>query len=129
LLEEIGKRYLKPAGVDTDAAIEEIFKDTDLSNEFWQKKQEVRRRWHIVVEPGITKNDVDEAFSQIPDACKGRDRSGGRAKRNPLRALQCAILHDRYGWEYEQIAARYGWDAGSNVVSKYITEGRRILAD
>ena len=130
LLEEVGKRYLKPVGIDVEAAIEQIFNDTNLSNEYTQKKREVRRQWHIAVETGTPKDDINKAFSLIPDARKGRPRSGGRSSRNPLRALQCAILHERYGWKYERIAAHYGWEnAGSNVVSKYVAEGRRMLAE
>ena len=53
---------------------------------------------------------------------------GGRPARDPLTAVECAFLHDRYGWTYEQLAERYGWQ-DSTLASKYLKDGRAILAD
>jgi len=77
------------------------------------------KSWH-------TEDDIRNAFRMISDAQQRRPQRG-RPKRDELRAVQCAIFADRYGWTEEQVSDHYGWEYYGKA-GKYIREGRRILS-
>jgi len=93
VLEELGERYLGPAGVDLEEALDEIVDSTELNNQYHAKKNGLRREWHIVASDGVNANDIKKAADKIPAVRKARS-SGGRASRNPVVAIQCAEFYD-----------------------------------
>jgi hypothetical protein len=120
--------YLVPAGFSK----EEVRRSLQAERpELWDKLEEEEeantQKPYIVVDEFTTQEDVKWAFSKIHNSNGQRAKSPGtgRPARDPLVAVECAILHDRYGWTYAQLAERYGWD-DPNVASKYIDRGRTI---
>ncbi len=111
LLEELGERHLIPLGLDVEALVENVFDSTDLRTEFQEKKKALKRRYYIGVEEGVSKEDVGRAFDRIPTLHKARLR-GGAPRRDPLVALQCALLYDHYNGRDHQDRRRKKWTYG-----------------
>jgi hypothetical protein len=129
LLEALLEMYVHPQGVSSEDALESIRREKpELFERMMQELLDNESRPYIDVKPYHTWDDIKSAF-QVLRARQDARPAPGPKNRDKLTAVQCAILHDDHGWRYEAIAKKYGWDPGSNVVSKYIREGRRILAD
>jgi hypothetical protein len=132
VLEELGERYLGPAGVDLEEALDEIFDSTELNNQYHAKKNGLRREWHIVASDGINANDIKKAAERIPAVREARS-SGGRAPRNPVVAIQCAAFCDDSAGEgvpkstrRRLLAERYGLPV--NEVKHYVKFGRDLIS-
>jgi hypothetical protein len=134
LLEELGERYLRPAGTDLEEAIQEIFDTTDLNDQYHRKKASLRREWHIVASGGVNANDIKKAAAMIPAIQEARSQ-GGRAPRNPVVALQCAILYDAEdpagdgapkSRKRQLLADRYGLP--EDEVKHYVKLGRDLIS-
>lgn len=134
VLEEVGKRYLGPAGVDLEEALDEIFDSTELNNQYHAKKNGLRREWHIVASDGVNANDIRKAADRIRAVREARS-SGGRAPRNPVVAIQCAAFYDDHDSTGEGtpkstkrrlLAERYGLP--ENEVKHYVKLGRDLLS-
>jgi hypothetical protein len=134
VLEELGERYLGPAGVDLEEAVREIFDATELGKQYRAKKGGLRREWHIVGSDGVNANDIKKAADRIPAVREARS-SGGRAARNPVVAIQCAALYDADDTEGEDapktrkrrlLAERYGLP--ENEVKHYVQLGRDLIS-
>jgi hypothetical protein len=134
VLEELGERYLGPAGVDLDEAVREIFDTTELGEQYRVKKRSLRREWHIVASDGVNANDIKKAAERIPAVREARS-SGGRAPRNPVVAIQCAAFYGDHdstgegtpkGTKRRLLAERYGLP--ENEVKHYVKLGRDLLS-
>ena len=135
VVNEIGKRYLAPVGVDVAEAVKEVIDSTGLNNQYHQKKHELRREWHIVAADGVTADDIRKTASMLSTVREARS-PGGRAPRNHLTALQCAILYDTpdpsaaafpKGERRRILAARYS--ISENEVDKYVELGRDLISE
>jgi hypothetical protein len=135
LLEELGKRHLEPLGLRMDDLLKDVLDNTEVNEDFHRSRLNVRRRWHIVVEGGVSEDDVRKAFAAIPRPDKSR-LAGGASKRSPLIALRCAILYDRENpvekdghrrWTYQKLAKRYGLPSASSA-KDHVRDGRQILS-
>jgi hypothetical protein len=134
VLEELGKRYLEPAGIDLEEALQEIFDTTKLNNQYHAKKRDLRREWHIVASDGVNTNDIKKAADMLPTVREARS-PGGRAPRNHLVAIQCAALYDAEDAPGEDVpkstkrsllAERYGLP--ENEVTHYVKLGRDLIS-
>jgi hypothetical protein len=135
LIEALCKKYLHPQGITTEEALDSVFKEetetergplTQLYGK-WIDLDE-QHQPYIDVQPHHTVKDIASAGRMLKAEHEARP-SPGRKNRDELTAVQCAIFHERHGWKYEKIAEHYGMDPGSNSVSKYIADGRRILKE
>jgi hypothetical protein len=129
LIEALCEKYVHPQGVTTQEALDyigDLKSETRPLVELWQAYQDIAEQPYIDVQPHHRQKDIQSAFRLIRGE-QGEGPPPGQKKRDELTAVQCAILHVRYGWSYESIAEKYGWSPGSNVVSKYIRDGRRLL--
>jgi hypothetical protein len=135
LLEELGRRYLEPAGIDVEEAVNTIMATTNLNAEYRRKKRDLRREWHIIAAEGVTADDANKAASRLPTVREARS-PGGRASRNRLVALQCAMLYDEpdssttdlpKSERRRVLAARY--NISENEVDKYVHLGRALISD
>lgn len=135
LLEELGRRYLEPAGIDVEEAVKDIMETTDLNEEYHRKKSTLRREWHIIAAEGVTADDANKTASMLPTVREARS-PGGRASRNRLVALQCAMFCDASdpstvelpkSESYRILAARY--NIPENEIDKYARLGRDLIAD
>jgi hypothetical protein len=123
------EKYVHPQGVSSEDALESIHRERpELFEQLMQGIHDNDSRPYIDVKPHHTQKDIESAFRVLRARHSARPTPGPK-NRDKLTAVQCAVLHDRHGWKYEDIAKKYGWDMGSNVVSKYIPLGRRILTD
>jgi len=132
ILETVWQVYVEPQGITFGQMIL-----TALNSEHYHKAVQERnskkpqtgeRRYYIEVDEFTSESDVRHAASMLFAAQEDRPRAG-RRNRDRLTCVECAILHDRHGWDYERLAQRYGWKESSNVVSKYIADGRQILEE
>jgi hypothetical protein len=133
VLEELRERYLSPAGVDLEEALDEIVDSTKLNNQYHAKKNGLRREWHIVASDGVNANDIKKAADKIPAVREARS-SGGRASRNPIVAIQCAAFYDDdsagegvpKSTKRRLLAERYGLP--ENEVKHYVKFGRDLIS-
>jgi hypothetical protein len=132
VLEELRERYLSPAGVDLEEALDEIVDSTKLNNQYHAKKNGLRREWHIVASDGVNANDIKKAADRIPAVREARS-SGGRASRNPVVAIKCAAVYDDSAEEgvpkstkRRLLAERYGLP--ENEVKHYVKFGRDLIS-
>jgi hypothetical protein len=133
VLEELGERYLGPAGVDLGEALDEIFDSTELNKQYNAKKDGLRREWHIVASDGVNASDIKKAADRIPVVREARS-SGGRASRNPVVAIQCAAFYDDdsagvgipKSTKRRLLAERYALP--ENEVKHYVKFGRDLIS-
>jgi hypothetical protein len=129
LLAALLEKYVHPQGVSSEDALGSIRRERrELFMRVIQELCANESRPYIDVKPHHTQKDIESAFRVL----RARQDVGppqGRPRRDKLTAVQCAILHDRRGWTYEQIALECGINPDSNDVSKYIADGRCILKD
>jgi hypothetical protein len=130
VIQELTKRYLKPLGLDDSDVAPMVGRIlADAPKELYEyvvcgEKKREKLRPYIAVDEYTTEEDVRRAFRMIRATQGGPSRS--RHKRDPLISVECAILHDRHGWTYEQLAHRHDWKDPSRA-GKYIKVGRNVL--
>ena len=134
ILDEV-KRDIGLLRSDTNEIIEGILQTNfDLRFEYFKRMRELPRRWYIEVRTNITKKQVENAFDKIVGAHKPSGERGA-PKRDPLVALQCAILYDdhnerdpkdprRKQWTYEKLAREVGLPSARSA-EKHVQEGRK----
>lgn len=128
IIEEIGKRYLKPQGLDVWSIVDEILKDTPrILNERSDRWLQNQPRPYIEVDEDTTKERVIAAFQAIAATHKTRPVTG-RGRRDPLITVEASLLYDERNWTYEQLDERYGWKDPTRA-SKFIKRGREIRAE
>lgn len=126
-IQEIGKRYLEPLGIDIHSMLYDVLED-GLEDEYHEKLSRIKARPYIEVDEYTTEEDVKKARRAIRATLSGRSK-GGATSRDPLIAVDCAILRDRYNWSFKQLAERHGWNINSkDRIRDHIAEGREILA-
>jgi hypothetical protein len=129
ILETVWELYIEPQGLDFEQMLLEACHSDNHRKRIdeWNnnKPQTEGVRYYIEIDQFTTEDDVRRAFRMLSAAQKERPRAG-RPKRDRLTCVECAVLHDRHGWAYEQLAQRYGWK-DSTLTSKYIADGRNIL--
>jgi hypothetical protein len=147
VIEEIGKKFLEPIGLDIHEMMLEVLKNSPA---LLKKRKELREqhapaRHYIAVDEETTADDVQRAFRLISNTLPERSKKGA-PRRDSLVALQCAILYDRYNakdpedqrrlrWSYERLAEEFGLGAGETqkakkqVAADYVALGRKVLEE
>ena len=147
VINEIGKKFLEPAGLDIHEMMREILKNSPA---LLKKREELREqhapaRHYIAVYEETTADDVQRAFQLISDTLFERSKEGA-PPRERLVALQCAVLYDQHNakdpadrrrsrWSYERLAEEFGLGAGETQKAKkqageaYVALGRKILKE
>jgi hypothetical protein len=147
VIEEIGKKFLEPAGLDIHEMMLEVLKNSPdlLKQRKDLRNQETPDRHYIAVYEETTESDVLRAFRLISDTFPERSKKGP-PRRDPLVALQCAILYDRHNgkdpedrrrllWSYERLAEEFCLGAGEThkakkqVAAAYVALGRKLLEE
>jgi hypothetical protein len=136
VLGEVERRYLEPQGIKIQLA-----RILEECPEIWEERREAthanERRSYILVDEHTTEADVRKAFRTI---AAQQDRSPtSKPKRDPLLALQCAVLYDRlnrknpddgrqWEWTYEKLAEELGLESW-RAARDYVRRGRELLED
>ncbi len=135
VLEYLSEQYLRPQGVDASALLEGIeFKVPGLVEEFREKVAEQTSRYFIEVSDYTSEEDVRRAFHLIANSIERR--KGTKPSRDRLKAVQCALLHDRYNdpdpddrrirkWSYAKLGEEFGF--GARAAKDHVVLGRKIL--
>lgn len=96
------------------------------------------QKYYIEVDPWTTEGDVRRGFSLIRQV-QPRRQEGDASTRDPLVAIQCAILYDRHNardpedrrrkkWTEEKLAEKFGLSS-ARAAKEYIKKGRELLQD
>ena len=137
ILKEIQRRHLEPLGLDISAMLLDIYENCpELLNERSPIYQQSEARYYIEVDEHTTEADVKRAFRTIAAAQGSRTR-GSKPERDPLLAVQCAVLYDRHNlvdttdkrrreWPYWRLAEEFGL-ASERAARDYVNLGREIL--
>jgi hypothetical protein len=145
VLEAIGKRFLEPASMNIREMMREVLDSSPSLLKRYQelREQETPARHYIAVDEETTETDVRRAFRLIAATLPERSDKGP-PRRDPLTALQCAILYDRHNakgledgrrrrWSYERLAEEFGLGSGETrkakkqVAADYVALGRKLL--
>jgi hypothetical protein len=136
VLRYIGELDLELQGVDVDALIENAtLYVPGLEEEYREKVERYSKRYYIGVDDYTSLEDVKSAFHMIR---KVQPHKGTKRSRDPLVAVQCALLYDRHNrrdpedrrrwrWSYANLADRFGLSS-ARVASDYVALGREILS-
>ncbi len=135
LLNELADR-LKPQGVDLRAMATEVLTMTGLGQEFEARRRDNPPEPYIDVDPDTSTEDVRDARRIILEGYRV-EHPGGRSERDPLTAVQCAVLK-RHGWTEKAIALHlgselqkdsYGTPRRSGKVRGHVQRGEEILRE
>ena len=145
VIEEIGKKFLEPIGLDIHEMMLGVLKNSPalLKKCKELREQHAPARHYIAVYEETTADDVQRAFRLISDTLPERSKKGP-PRRDPLLALQCAVQYDwhngkdpedgrRLLWSYERLAEEFGLGTGETQKAKkqaaaaYVALGRRLL--
>ncbi len=120
LLDEVGRRYLEPRGLDIWTMMEDVRKNPPegFRQEYWEKMADNPHRYYIEPDEDATAESVKEAFKLIASRQEGRSVRRGQKEKDLLVRLQLALLHSRYNepdkkdsrrrtWPYPRLAERY----------------------
>jgi hypothetical protein len=135
VLRYIGELDLELQGVDVDALIEDALSYIPgLEEEYREKAEKYSKRYYIGVDDHTSLEDVKSAFHMIREV---QPSTGTKRSRDPLVAVQCAILYDRHNqqlkdkrkrkWTYAKLGEELGLSS-ARVASDYVTLGREILS-
>jgi hypothetical protein len=141
VIHEVGERHLKHKGIDLKALVRDVLFS---SPQLWEARREWDEqhnplRWYIEVDlEHTTEADARRAFRAIA-AKREKPPKSGASKRDPLLAVQCAILYDRHNgkdpqdgrrklWAYEKLAEEFGL-LSARSAEAYVKEGRKLLLD
>jgi len=133
LLVEIAER-LELRGIDLRSMMENIHQEhPELQREL---SAEVERRFYIHVDEHMTERDAIRAYRTI-SAALPRSRPDTKSRRNPLVAVQCAVLHDHHNkadasdrrkrsWTYARLADEFGLRS-AQAAKDHVRLGRELL--
>jgi hypothetical protein len=136
ILNHIGEKYLEPQGVDVGAFLDNALSYIPgLEEEYREKAERYSKRYYIGVDDYTSLEDVKSAFHMIREVQPHKD---AKRSRDPLVAVQCAILYDRHNardpedrrrwrWNYAKLADRFSLSS-ARVASDYVALGRDILS-
>jgi hypothetical protein len=131
------EEHLKPLGLDVWDMLEEVQDNhPELMEKYRQKLSENPPRYYIAVEEDTTEEDARRAHRLIKDALDGSSRKRAPS-RDPLVAVQCALLYDRYNavgptdkrrrkWTYARLAEEFGLKS-VRAAKEYVAVGRQML--
>jgi hypothetical protein len=137
IMQEIGQRYLERLGIDIWKLREEVLESSpDILKAYGEMRDENPPRLYIDVREWTTENDVRNAFRLIRQT-QPTAQKGGTPKRDPLVAVQCAILYDRHNqresedsrqwrWTHKKLAEQFGLKS-KEAAKRYVELGREIL--
>jgi hypothetical protein len=162
ILDEINKHYLQDLGLDIHAMWQDVTSKPDVMSEIYRQEELLRERLYIEVFEHTTDKDVRAARRairvmqerdrfRVPAAAdpatrleifeekQNRPRPRGKSERDPLVAIQCAILHDRHNqkdpadgrrrtWTYKRLAEHFKLKS-TRAATEYVIAGREILKE
>ncbi len=160
ILDEINKHHLQALGLDIHAMWQDVLHKPDVVREIYRQEELLNKRQYIEVHEHTTDKDVraarrviraiqDITRFRVPAAADPATRleilkkqqnspqPRGKSERDPLVAIQCAILHDRYNrkdpadgrrraWTYERLAEHFKLKS-TRTATEYVIAGREIL--
>ena len=146
ILAELGRR-LRPQGIDVDQLVEEILSEKPWITE-WRRQTEEQFnpfRGYIDADDEYTTEEDIRAALRMRRAQQGIKLQKGGQVRDPLVAVQCAILYDRHNcslpsdrrqrkWTHKSLAEHLALRGKRNQISvraaeAHIELGRKILRD
>jgi hypothetical protein len=162
ILDEINKHHLQALGLDVHAMWQDVTSKPDVIREIYRQEELLRKRLYIEVFEHTTDKDVRAARRAIrvmqekdrflvPGAAdpatrleilkgkQNRPQRRAKSERDPLVAIQCAILYDRHNqkdsadgrrrtWTYERLAEEFRLKS-ARVATACVTAGREILRE
>jgi hypothetical protein len=136
ILKEIQRRHLEPLGLDIRAMLLDIYENCPaVLNESTDINNKGEARYYIEVDEHTTWEDAERAFRTITATQAERPR-GSKPRRDPLIAVQCAVLYDRHNsreptdkrrwkWTYGRLAEEFGLTSERSA-RYYVNLGREI---
>lgn len=135
VLDHIIERYLNPQGVDVEELIEHaVICVPGLRQEYEERFRRYSERYFIEVDEYTTSEDLHSALRLVRSTTPRRSE-GSRPPRDPLLAVQCAVLHgrdcvDQEGkrrrWTYQSLADCFGLSS-DRAAKAHVLQGREIL--
>ncbi len=130
LVDEIDKAHPEITAWD-------FVEEKGLFSQFRSAMEEIPRRFYIEVQEDTTEEDVKGAYRVLRDIQKGVNERGGASTRDPLVAVQCAVLYDHHNerdpqdtrrkkWTYKKLAKEFGLPSAQSAEA-HVSLGRKLL--
>ena len=136
ILKEIERRYLLPAGVSIDEAMESILDDPAMGPDLETRLQSIPDIGMIPVFEYTRDEHLRQAKAAIQEQLNMKPLRGA-PRRDRLEAVQCAIWADDYDNTHAEISDKMGWPTPNKTddygnpryprVAEYVKAGRNIL--
>ena len=162
ILDEINRHHLQALGLDVHAMWQDVVHKPEVVREIYRQEECLKTQLYIEVHEHTTDEDV-RAARRVIRATQERDRfriplavdsatrleileekqnrlqPRGKSERDPLVAIQCAILHDRYNqkdpadgrrraWTYERLAKHFKLKS-TRAATEYVRAGQELLRE
>jgi hypothetical protein len=135
VVRELIERYIRPQGLDVGKILEEILRSPELWGEYLRRMEHVPKTHYISVDEYTSEADVKNARRLIRETLE--QNPGGRPLRDPLVALQCAVLYDRHNgrhpedgrrrvWTHEKLAVEFDLESW-RAAKAHVQLGRELL--
>ena len=140
---EIERHHIDPASIEGSRLIAEVWdRNPRLENQRHAAWEAVQHRRYIEVDEYTTEDDVRRAFRMIAATREGKHKEssrGGRPWRDPLIAVQCALLHRRHNeqdpqdrrrkkWTYKKLAEKFEL-ASAGAAEAHVKRGCELLEE
>ena len=137
LSEELKRKLAQiPQRLNIHEMFSDVMQSCGLREKLNERLAQVPRRRYIEIGEYTTRDDVTEAYKAFVSGREGRSEEGA-PQRDPLVAIQCAILYDRHNsvdqmdrrrrrWTYQRLAARFGLRS-PRAAKDYVADGRKYL--
>jgi hypothetical protein len=131
LITKLGE-HLKPLGIDVGETISDVLESNPaLEERVWERLQEIEkeRRSYIILDEYTALSDIGDAGRILSRSQEKRPKTGAPT-RDPLIAVQYAVLHDERSWKTPQIAERYEGRTDPRFIERvedHIADGRTFL--
>ncbi len=123
--------------IDIWDQVQEIWSKEGLIDQYHSRLEAIPERFYIDVREDTHLRDVGDAYRLLKDIQKGRNDKGGAPARDPLVAVQCAVLYDRHNstdptdkrrreWTYKRLAKHFGLKS-ERAAKQFVELGREFL--
>ncbi len=132
--EEVDRRHPE---IGVKNIIRGILDDEDFARTLHSRLEEIPKRYYLDVREDTSLEDLKHGYHVIKGIQGGQRKKSGAPARDPLIAVQCAVLYDKFNgpdstdgrrrkWTYKRLSERFGLKS-ARAAKEYVIAGREVL--
>ncbi len=133
LEEEIDRRHPE---IGVRSIIQDILDDEDFAKPMHYRLEKIPERYYLDVREDTPLEEVKRGYHVIKGLLGSQRNRSGAPSRDPLIAVQCAILYDEFNesdpadkrrrkWTHKRLAEKFGLKS-ARAAKEYVTAGREV---